>query len=178
MRSIAKVQPLADRGIRLMSDEEIYRNIDIGAMLWLGKYRKIFIEASRLSPDQADSIRDTWRSMDVLDTPLNKMIFLIRKLDSFVYIKDPERGKIPLPATQTFDTMQGDCKDFAVLAAAMFLALGLEPIIQHQVSTGCGHMLCREKTTGITLEKSDPSNKTPWAQSLACQYFSLDPGKS
>ena len=118
-------------------------------------------------------------TMDVLDTPLNKMIFLIRKLDSFVYIKDPERGKIPLPATQTFETMQGDCKDFAVLAAAMFLVLGLEPVLQHEVSPGCGHILCREMITGISVEKSDRnSRKTPWATSFVCQYFSLDPGKS
>jgi len=158
-----------------MPDSEIFRNIDIGALLWLGKYRKIFIEASKLLPEQESSLRNEWESMDVLDAPLNKVIFLLRKLEPFVYVKDPERGKIPLPARETFEAMRGDCKDFAALAAAMFLARGLEPIIQHQVSPGCGHMLCREKTTGITVEKSNPDNETPWAQSLVCQYFSLDP---
>lgn len=164
----------------LYDTSRFFPALEADALRWLhtnGLRR--FRDAAKLRSEQAQAIQygyNAWVATGAEDTPLEKVIFTQRRLVGFEYTKDATRGKLPLRASKTFELMRGDCKDFAVLAAAMLLALGLKPVIElHAAGEGHNnHVRCHEPITGITLEKSAPEHVEPRVGIFACLAFRLD----
>jgi hypothetical protein len=140
-------------------DQLDWARICAQATEWVNKNQEIFLEASSLTDDQKSSLAPLLEL-----TPVQRVFAVRERMEKWTYIKDEARGQIPISASQTFVSMQGDCKDYSTLVAAMLLAVELKPsLVKVVTNQSPSHMYCTERVTGISLD-NDPTPEIYWVQ--------------